>query len=262
MSAYEPSINSALQAKSVERVRYFPRQLITADDMRAEQDYFRERLRRHNRYLHGWGVVCGCEVKLAVDKDHPWRVRVCGGYLITPGGDEVQISEAVDFDLAVEARRPADPCALPSPCAPAAASSATERVKVHLAVCYAECSLRPVRIHPAGCGCDDAACEYSRVRDSFELLRLGEADLPRSHKRAAAGQATAETTGVVRTTGDAQLLQMPPCPPWPEDNCVVLATVTLPLQRAAALVEADIAYDHRRILYTLAMLQALQPGTP
>ena len=29
----------------------------------AEQDYYREKMRRHNRYLHGWGVVCGCSVE-------------------------------------------------------------------------------------------------------------------------------------------------------------------------------------------------------
>src|SRR5687768_8699392 len=115
MTPYHPDLECTLPGNVVERVRYFPRQLITADDMRAEQDYFRERLRRHNRYLHGWGVVCGCEVKLNVDKDHPWRVRVCCGYLITPAGDEVQISPARDFDLATEVRQPADPCAHPDP---------------------------------------------------------------------------------------------------------------------------------------------------
>ena len=46
----------------LERVRYFPRQLLPADDLSAEPDYLRERARRHNRYLHGWGVVCGCSV--------------------------------------------------------------------------------------------------------------------------------------------------------------------------------------------------------
>ena len=38
----------------LERMRYFPRQLLTADDMRTEQEYFREKMRRHNRYLVGW----------------------------------------------------------------------------------------------------------------------------------------------------------------------------------------------------------------
>ena len=45
-----------------ERPRYYGRQLITADDLTLEQDYFRDKLRRHNRLLHGWGVVCGAQV--------------------------------------------------------------------------------------------------------------------------------------------------------------------------------------------------------
>ena len=40
---------TASKSHSLERVRYYPRQLMTAEDMRAEQDYFVERLRRHNR---------------------------------------------------------------------------------------------------------------------------------------------------------------------------------------------------------------------
>jgi hypothetical protein len=48
-----------LDSVALERVKYFSRQLLTADDMTADQDYFRNKMRRHNRYLHGWGVVCG-----------------------------------------------------------------------------------------------------------------------------------------------------------------------------------------------------------
>jgi hypothetical protein len=47
-----------------ERPRYYARQLITSDDLTLEQDYFRNRMRLHNRMLHGWGVVCGAQVCL------------------------------------------------------------------------------------------------------------------------------------------------------------------------------------------------------
>ncbi len=50
---------SVQNGAGLERVHYFPRQLITANDMTAEQDYFRQKQRRHNRFLHGsrGGVV-------------------------------------------------------------------------------------------------------------------------------------------------------------------------------------------------------------
>src|SRR6476660_9154380 len=103
----------------LERVRYFSRQLITANDMLTEQEYFHAKLRQHNRYLHGWGVVCGCEVKQVLDiSKPPWQVRVSPGYLITPRGDEIVIAEPVDFDLAGDWRQAYDPCARVSPCPP------------------------------------------------------------------------------------------------------------------------------------------------
>src|SRR5260370_608402 len=48
----------APDTSGLERVNYFPRQIMTVDDMVAEADYFREKLRRHNRSIHGWGAVC------------------------------------------------------------------------------------------------------------------------------------------------------------------------------------------------------------
>ena len=50
----------------LERPRYFPGQLMTPEEMILEQNYFRDKMRRHNRLLHGWGVVCGAVVCRAV----------------------------------------------------------------------------------------------------------------------------------------------------------------------------------------------------
>jgi hypothetical protein len=45
------------------RLRYFYGQMLSAQDFQIEQDYFREKLKLHNRCLHGYGVVCGLEVR-------------------------------------------------------------------------------------------------------------------------------------------------------------------------------------------------------
>ena len=42
--------------------RFFSGKLLTAEDLELEQGYFREKLKRHNGYLHGFGVVFGLEV--------------------------------------------------------------------------------------------------------------------------------------------------------------------------------------------------------
>jgi hypothetical protein len=75
---------SQLEILTLERVKYFPRQLLTADDMTADQEYFRNKLRRHNRYLHGWGVVCGMEVSVAPTVIQPWQVQIGSGYAVGP----------------------------------------------------------------------------------------------------------------------------------------------------------------------------------
>jgi len=48
-----------------DRLRYFYGQMLHARDLQAEQAYFREKLKLHNRCLHGWGVVCGLDVEPA-----------------------------------------------------------------------------------------------------------------------------------------------------------------------------------------------------
>src|SRR5260370_1856644 len=37
--------------------------MLSAEDFRTEQDFFREKLKLHNRCLHGYGVVCGLPVE-------------------------------------------------------------------------------------------------------------------------------------------------------------------------------------------------------
>src|SRR5262249_27245113 len=41
------------------RLNYVYGQLLGVADFQAEQSYFREKQRLHNRCLHGYGVVCG-----------------------------------------------------------------------------------------------------------------------------------------------------------------------------------------------------------
>ncbi|MBN1872728.1 MAG: PKD domain-containing protein, partial [Anaerolineae bacterium] len=79
------------------RPHYFDRQQLTAADLNAEQQYFRERLRRHNRFMHGWGVVCGAQVTRA-SGDDPWEIAIGEGYAVTPHGDEIYIPSGTTFN--------------------------------------------------------------------------------------------------------------------------------------------------------------------
>ena len=55
-------VTGKCRSEQLERARYYSRQLMTADDMTVDQEYFQEKQRRHNRFLHGWGIVCGLDI--------------------------------------------------------------------------------------------------------------------------------------------------------------------------------------------------------
>src|SRR6516162_11281841 len=44
------------------RPRFFAGQLLTEDDLNRLDRYIIAKNKLHNRYLHGWGTVCGLEV--------------------------------------------------------------------------------------------------------------------------------------------------------------------------------------------------------
>ncbi len=235
----------------LERVRYFPRQLLGAEDLTDEQSYFREKLRRHNRYLHGWGVVCGCSVRPAPTKEKPFQVLICPGYVITPCGDEVLIGCPALFDVATCMVTSDDPCAYARPCPPVTRTMPI-RSKLYLGVCYKECEVRSVRVAPVGCSCDETACDYSRIRDAYEFTCLD--SLPSSHQPPP------------YTCDDLCQGGVFPCPPSPTDNCVVLATITVRgdlhqhVSALAASPAPQISIDElrdRRLLYGTAMLQQM-----
>ncbi len=130
----------------------------------------------------------------------------------------------------------------------------------YLAVCYRECEVRPVRVAPSGCSCDDAQCDYSRIRDAYELSCLS--SLPASY-------GLAEPTCEQLCSGGIFAC------PCPTDNCVVLATISISadnLPPPGTLTKSQIVTHYlagsdsplqidtttdRRLLYSTAMLQTM-----
>jgi hypothetical protein len=226
---------------ALERVNYFPRQLLTADDMVADQDYFRAKLRRHNRFLHGWGVVCGLEVSPSPGANLPWQVQIGSGYALGPYGDEIFLSQPVLLDLAK-----CGPGAETDPCDPGALlkdGQASTGATLFIAIRYEECFARPVRVMPGGCGCDDTSCEPSRIRDSFQIECLD--GLPPSHQQGG----TSSICDLI--TGRA----LSPCLPCPTDPWVVLARVTLPSISNSAITAQQVDNFLRRQVFSTAALQ-------
>lgn len=83
--------------RTTERVNYFDGQMLTAADFAAEQSYLIDKLRAHNRLLHGYGTVCG----LGVTPTGP----PSGSVVVEPGvaidccGREIVLTEPIEVDL-------------------------------------------------------------------------------------------------------------------------------------------------------------------
>jgi hypothetical protein len=75
------------------RPNYFFGKLLSADDLRLEQNYHILRSRRHNLLLHGTGVVTGLAVSVKNDGDPP-AIVVSPGHAIDPLGNEVELCQS------------------------------------------------------------------------------------------------------------------------------------------------------------------------
>jgi hypothetical protein len=85
------------------RVRFFSGQLLSAADLQVEQDYVRDRLRRRNRWLHGWGVVGGLTVSVGREE-----IVVAPGLALDGLGNEIEVCEPARRALPTSSR----PCYL------------------------------------------------------------------------------------------------------------------------------------------------------
>ena len=199
----------------IERPRFFPRQLVTPDDLTLSQDYFRNKLRRMNRYLHGWGVVCGARISETMNK--PWKVIVHPGYILGPYGDEIVIERDICFDVRTRcfSATSGDACdeVVDPLCPDRTLDPRRAGQPYYIAVRYKEIPSRPVRVQPVGCGCDDSHCEFSRWRDGYEICVLDRCP-EGSHQN---------PPDLTKLTQPGHI---PDCPPCPTDPWVVLAEVT------------------------------------
>jgi hypothetical protein len=155
---------------TIERNRYFAGQTLDADDLTREQDYLREKARRHNRQLHGWGIVGGLGVSSGTSDA---EVTVEPGYALDPFGEEIVVEDAVTVDVRSEDE---DGYAV-SPCADREHRRRRRKRSpdqpLYLAIRYAECPTRPVPF--------DESVEHAGTRESFAVKLLTK--LPSSYRK-------------------------------------------------------------------------------
>lgn len=200
-------------AGALKRPRFEAGDSLGAADLAAEQAWRLHRLRRHNRRLHGWGIVCGMWVAPALDGGRPWAVVVCPGYALGPYGDEIMVScvPRVDVREWVWSRPAGQPSA-------------------YIAIRFAERAFAPRASGSGGCGCDASRTPMSAIRDTHRIDVLwslpddgGEPELDLCH-------------------------DLPTCAPCPPSPYIVLAAVHLPPDEGTAIVRTDIDMSMRRLV--------------
>lgn len=119
------------------RNHFFAGKLLTAELLELEQKYFREKLRLHNRLLHGFGIVSGLEVDQRRNK-----------LIITPGlaldceGNEIVAAEPIELGL------------------PEGLDGGTT---IFLSVCYREKETKPAHTDRS----PNEPCEHNLIEESF-----------------------------------------------------------------------------------------------
>ena len=91
-------------SQPLKRLSYFFGQVLTAESFQLEQNYFREKFKRHNRTLHGFGIVSGLKVSV-----HSGEIIVEPGVALDCEGNELVLANRLMRDAATI---PSEPCAV------------------------------------------------------------------------------------------------------------------------------------------------------
>jgi hypothetical protein len=136
----------------------------SASDLALEQQYRWDRARRHSRFLHGWGVVCGLQVVPANDPANPGAMLVCPGFAISPCGDEIEVRRRAMVDIANST------WALKT-------SAGLEPTAALVAIRYVTNDERLGNGPGRHCYCTAPQTRLSRIADSFRVDLLPDADV-------------------------------------------------------------------------------------
>jgi hypothetical protein len=182
--------------------------LLTDTDLTNEQNYLLAKNRLHNRYLHGWGVVCGLQVTCS--ECDGW-VTVNPGYAIDPCGNDIIVCAAQSFNVLETIQACSNPSSTSTDCSPLRyrpAPSCTDAIqKWCITVQYQEQAaqmvtpLKQSSSSSSGCGCGGGAsagcgCSGGTKKSSGSGCGSGASSSSSSHS-AASTSAACEPTRII-----------------------------------------------------------------
>jgi hypothetical protein len=200
MEINDPFNYSPRQLSSLERTRFFPRQLVTPDDLLQDQIYFREQQRLRNQFLNRWGIVGGATVKQGAK---PCEVIVDRGYIVDPLGYEIFILQPTTVNLCHVCRQHLNQhleITSPEGMNPSSCNFSpiqdVPKDPLYLTIHYAEYLTCPIQVASTDCSCPATKCEYTRIREGYYFR--ASTSLPKSYNATQpSNSSSAEDNGVV-----------------------------------------------------------------
>ena len=259
MTVFAPS-HELTELDPTKRVRYSPGMIVGDDELRQDQRYFAARDERHQRALHGWGVVSGLELVLQ-DAGH---LEVHPGAAVDGTGRWICIDVTQCADLLPWLATREDLPNLPA------------TVRLWVTLCYDECATDVIPVPSGPCRTLDNSVQPSRVKDAFRLelsleepalrgdldefpeagvmTKLLEEDAEIEDKRAALSE-------FVTTRGDPGGFANRCLDPL-DPGCVILGRVDVPLVAAGDSIafaedsdQAWVTFDDRPLVLSTQFLQ-------
>lgn len=222
-----------------ERNNYFHGKMLSARDLRKEQEYFNEKRRLINRMILGWGIVCGLEVCLEGD-----CLVVKPGLALDCCGRELLVCERE----ALHPNRIAEALGVEP-------GGHSEPIPWALRLEYRECKSEPVKL--PSCNHTESGQEYNRIRDEYRLsIRHLKDACPVDHSDDCCPYDDLKHTPSIHKTLVEKSHQCPKCK---ECECVLLATGTLGIKpgQGFQIHLAEDFWKYRRIVYTNSALAGL-----
>lgn len=214
--------NSKCDYNDFKRARYFHGQLLTDRDFREEQIYHNGKRKMLNRMMHGWGVVCGLEIT----PKEGMTITVNEGLALDCAGNEIYVDKPYELNAAEIISACKTKPTTTEECAETEAEE-TEN-KWYVIIRYQEVPTDPVPVYTPGGGCEEKACDYSRVREGYciELIRKDKMTAPCPEVPSEAGKCDNDLNDEDKRELICETLLIP-CP----DNCcedegVVLGSIT------------------------------------
>lgn len=253
MQASEGSGKNGAQFETFERNRYFYGQLLDVEHFNCEQLYGMGKRRLLNRFVSGYGVVCGLDVMICRDGR---SIFVTPGFALDQCGHEILVpcpSRPVELwhanDKSDDEREPRKP---PRPHSENECHDEGEYV--HVCLCYLECESDPTPILAADCN-NEEYCVSAKTQERYRIvLKPGKAphiDLDCSVPDLISG-------GRINYPALAIWVSQS-CPAPCDDPCIPLANVRLPTS-SEACDSGDVDITIRPICYTNDLLWELIAG--